>query len=220
MPNEFVARNGIIGLKDSVISGSLTVTEVVVNNNNTAPGYIYIDGSQASKNRYSISNQINGISNTGLQLRNETLNTSLLYFVASGAATFSSSVTTGGSLTIPAGFSYRGGTVDMLASDGSAVYLKTGTILYIQNGATTVATISTTGEATFSSSVQAGGGTTNASAILQADSTTKGFLPPRMTTTQRTSIATPAEGLIVFQTDGTIGLYVYANSTWRTLAMV
>ena len=27
MPNEFVARNGIIGLKDSVISGSLTVTQ-------------------------------------------------------------------------------------------------------------------------------------------------------------------------------------------------
>jgi hypothetical protein len=32
----------------------------------------------------------------------------------------------------------------------------------------------------------------NASAILQADSTTKGFLPPRMTTTQRDAIATPA----------------------------
>jgi hypothetical protein len=60
----------------------------------------------------------------------------------------------------------------------------------------------------------------NASAILQADSTTKGFLPPRMTLAQRTAIATPAEGLIVFQTDGTIGLYVYANATWRSLTMV
>ncbi len=62
--------------------------------------------------------------------------------------------------------------------------------------------------------------TANASALLQVDSTTKGFLPPRMTAAQRAAIATPAEGLVVFQTDGTIGLYVYANATWRTLAMV
>jgi hypothetical protein len=62
--------------------------------------------------------------------------------------------------------------------------------------------------------------TANASALLQVDSTTQGFLPPRMTAAQRTAISTPAEGLVVFQTDGTIGLYVYANATWRTLAMV
>jgi hypothetical protein len=40
----------------------------------------------------------------------------------------------------------------------------------------------------------------NASAILQADSTTKGFLPPRMTTTQINAIASPAEGLTVYNT--------------------
>jgi hypothetical protein len=40
-----------------------------------------------------------------------------------------------------------------------------------------------------------------ASAILQADSTTKGFLPPRMTTTQKNAIATPAAGLVVYDTD-------------------
>ena len=62
--------------------------------------------------------------------------------------------------------------------------------------------------------------TADASALLQIDSTTKGFLPPRMTAAQRAAISTPAEGLIVYQTDGTIGLYVYANATWRTLAMV
>jgi hypothetical protein len=65
-----------------------------------------------------------------------------------------------------------------------------------------------------------GASTIVASARLQVDSTTQGFLPPRMTATQRAAISTPAEGLVVFQTDGTIGLYVYANATWRTLAMV
>jgi hypothetical protein len=52
------------------------------------------------------------------------------------------------------------------------------------------------------------------------DSTTQGFLPPRMTAAQRTAIASPAEGLIVFQTDSVIGLYIYANATWRTLGMI
>ncbi len=54
----------------------------------------------------------------------------------------------------------------------------------------------------------------NASAILQADSTTKGFLPPRMTNAQRTSIAGPAIGLMVYCTDTTEGLYIYKSTGW------
>jgi predicted heme/steroid binding protein len=60
----------------------------------------------------------------------------------------------------------------------------------------------------------------NASALFQMDSTTKGFLPPRMTAAQRAAISVPAQGLIVYQTDGVIGLYIYANSVWRTLGMI
>ncbi len=60
----------------------------------------------------------------------------------------------------------------------------------------------------------------NASALFQIDSTTKGFLPPRMTAAQRAAISVPAQGLIVYQTDGVIGLYIYANSVWRTLGMI
>lgn len=59
-------------------------------------------------------------------------------------------------------------------------------------------------------------GTTSpsASAILQADSTTKGFLPPRMTNAQRTAISSPAVGLIVYCTDMVEGLYVYKSTGW------
>ena len=39
-----------------------------------------------------------------------------------------------------------------------------------------------------------------ASAILQASSTTQGFLPPRMTNAQMLAIATPAAGLVVYDT--------------------
>ena len=39
-----------------------------------------------------------------------------------------------------------------------------------------------------------------ASAIVQCDSTTRGFLPPRMTDAQARAIATPADGLVVYNT--------------------
>jgi hypothetical protein len=58
------------------------------------------------------------------------------------------------------------------------------------------------------------------SAILHITSTTKGFLPPRMTTTQRTAISSPAEGLIVVQTDGTQGLYLYIGAAWHSITML
>ena len=59
----------------------------------------------------------------------------------------------------------------------------------------------------------------NASAMVQIDSTTQGFLPPRMTSAQRTAIATPAVGLVVYQTDGGVaeGLYVYKSTGWSLL---
>lgn len=67
-------------------------------------------------------------------------------------------------------------------------------------------------EVTFAG-VYVGTGSKNASATLQADSTTKGFLPPRMTTTQRDAVSTPATGLEVFDT--TAGYpAVYNGSAW------
>ena len=61
---------------------------------------------------------------------------------------------------------------------------------------------------------------TSASAILDIQSTTKGFLPPRMTAAQKNAIASPAAGLIIYQTDGTIGLYLYDGTIWRAITMV
>jgi hypothetical protein len=60
----------------------------------------------------------------------------------------------------------------------------------------------------------------NASAQLQVDSTVRGFLPPRMTAAQRAAISSPATGLMVYQTDGTEGVYVYSGGAWKSLTMV
>ena len=63
---------------------------------------------------------------------------------------------------------------------------------------------------------QTGIGTTtpHASAKLDVSATNKGFLPPRMTSTQRAAISNPAVGLMVYQTDGTSGLYYYSGTSW------
>jgi hypothetical protein len=61
-----------------------------------------------------------------------------------------------------------------------------------------------------------GTSTPNASSRLDITSTTQGFLPPRMTTTQKNAIATPATGLVVYDT--TLNkLAVYTGAAWETV---
>jgi hypothetical protein len=62
----------------------------------------------------------------------------------------------------------------------------------------------------------------DSSAMLDIASTTKGLLPPRMTTAQKDLISGPATGLVVYQTDSTAGLYCNngtpASPNWQLLA--
>jgi hypothetical protein len=114
-----------------------------------------------------------------------------------------------------------------------------GTILFLNNSAATIAAATDTGSAlTLLQFRSAGvhftdlntngilieesgnyGGLANSSAILQANSITKGFLPPRMTTTQKNAIATPASGLVVYDT--TLGkLCVRGAAAWETITSI
>jgi len=66
-------------------------------------------------------------------------------------------------------------------------------------------------------------GTSNpdASAILQLNSKTKGFLPPVMSSTERDNINSPATGLMIYCTDGiNPGIQFYDGANWHTLAIV
>ena len=62
---------------------------------------------------------------------------------------------------------------------------------------------------------QTGIGTTtpDVSAKLDISSTTKGLLVPRMTATEKGAIATPAKGLLIYQTDGEAGFYVNTGTS-------
>jgi hypothetical protein len=54
------------------------------------------------------------------------------------------------------------------------------------------------------------------SAILNVESTTKGFLPPRVTTIQKNAISGPVAGLMVYDTDLARPCF-FNGATWITL---
>jgi len=63
----------------------------------------------------------------------------------------------------------------------------------------------------------------DASAALDVTSTSQGMLVPRMSKAQRDAInqingtSTPANGLLIYQTDNTPGFYFYNGSSWTSL---
>lgn len=80
-----------------------------------------------------------------------------------------------------------------------------------------IATLSAT---SFGQEMAIGVGTTtpDPSSILDVDSTTKGFLPPRMTEVQMNAITLPAEGLMVYCTDcAPKCFYVYDGTDFISL---
>jgi hypothetical protein len=70
----------------------------------------------------------------------------------------------------------------------------------------------------FEGNISIGTDTPTSSAKFQIDSTNQGFLPPRMTQTERLAIGSPAEGLIVYDTTNS-ALGVYSGGGWRKLSM-
>lgn len=60
------------------------------------------------------------------------------------------------------------------------------------------------------------GGALATSAALAVTSTTQGFLPPRMTSTQRDAIASPAAGLCIYNTTSN-KLNFYNGSAWEVV---
>jgi hypothetical protein len=99
----------------------------------------------------------------------------------------------------------RSSTATRTGSAGSDYYLDLGNIV-VRNGNGTAASTMSIGKSTVSV----------ASSIFELVSTTKGFLPPRMTTTEKNAIATPAAGLVVY--DSTLNkLCVRTASAWETI---
>lgn len=73
---------------------------------------------------------------------------------------------------------------------------------------------------TFPTTGSAGIGTTDPtpSSILDMVSTSKGLLVPRMTKVQRDAIASPAVGLLIYQTNVNPGFFYFNGSSWTAIS--
>jgi hypothetical protein len=117
------------------------------------------------------------------------------------------------------------GTEDITISTIADAGTLTGTILkstVIGSSLTSVGTIAslTTGAITNSGKLIVGASSAaSASAVLEASSTTQGFLPPRMTYYQRTQIASPIAGLTIWCSNcGASGeMQVFNGGTWTNM---
>jgi hypothetical protein len=98
----------------------------------------------------------------------------------------------------------------------------TGTTIKSTVTGSSLTSVGTLTNATINGKVIVGASTSaSTSAVLEVNSTTQGFLPPRMTMAQRNAINTPASGLVVWCNNcGAAGeLQVYSeNATWTNLS--
>src|SRR6476660_5281251 len=71
----------------------------------------------------------------------------------------------------------------------------------------------------FPSTGSAGIGTVtpDVSSALEIKSTTQGLLISRMTLAQRNAIASPATGLMIYQTNNTPGFYYFSGTAWTAV---
>lgn len=166
---------------------------------NVTPGFYYYDGSKWQRiiNQQpdaTISFNQNTPTTAGVVFTPNTQNSSDYIYVSS---TNNSQWTYNGSAyvtyTPPASTPWMlsGGTTDAGSNKSDAVY-RTGSVGI---GSTT---------------------TPNASAQLDVNSTTKGFLPPRMTSTERNAITSPADGLVIYNTTNN-RLEIRSSAAWLTL---
>ena len=124
--------------------------------------------------------------------------------VFNGSATFNSNVNLNGTTTAA---NLIASNLNLGFSPGSVVFQ--GANGLAQDNANLFYTAST-------SQLSLGTTTPNASALLELDSTNKGFLAPRLTQAQRDAIANPAAGLLVFNTDSN-EYEVYNGTSWAAL---
>jgi uncharacterized protein (TIGR02145 family) len=84
------------------------------------------------------------------------------------------------------------------------------------NNATTVTAPATALSQIPGIAINTDGSTPHTSAMLDVSSTSKGFLPPRMTNAQKSALAMPLAGMIIWCSDcGTLGeLQIYNGTSW------
>jgi len=210
---------GILHVKTTTAN---TNSSIIFGNNATATILAATDTGSALTQLQFRASSYNFTDTAGMRIASNgygTVVTAMLQVVGSGSTSATTSLlvqNSAGSTSIQA-FDDRtvnlgGNSVLRLRNNDSIqMFATNGYEVHIGNGSTNYLSVTSAG-----THIKTGSGAPVASAILDVDSTTKGFLPPRMTTTQKNAIATPAAGLVVYDST-TNKLQCYNGSTWNDL---
>jgi len=164
-----------------------------------------------------ISITANGVGGTGdITLSAFQGTTGNLVLKSGGAATagqFGGNIVLTSSITGPGNAANQTGSITLTTNDSLG---SSGNISITATTPANGGNIYLTGSGTSHGQIGVGTSSPDASASVDITSTTRGLLPPRMTSTQRNAVASPAEGLIVYDTT-LHQLWEYQNGTWTAV---
>jgi len=226
--------NTTTGSQNSFLGGQAGFTNST-GSDNTASGYQSLfsnttGGQNTAIGRQALFSNTTASSNIGVGYRASfsnttgTLNISIGYLAHTNNASGSSNViigdnagfndTTGSNNTIVGGnttaLALNGSNNTIIGASQSGFSSSTANIISISDGAGNRGFYGDGSAGNYS----IGSTTTNASAVLSLTSTTKGWLAPRMTTTQQNAISSPATGLLIYNTDS-LNFVQYNSTAWR-----
>jgi len=174
---------------------------LIFTNNNVVAQRVHKDGVQIGVTSGSIISKLH-IKGSG------TTSATTALLVQNSAGTNALTVRDDGVVVL--GVSMSGGNISTnFLSSGGLIIGNSNPRLYQSNATNANLSVNFTGIVASTS----GYSSSTASAVLEATSTTQGFLPPRMTTTQKNAISSPASGLQVYDTDLNQMSY-YNGSSW------
>ena len=231
-------------LNSTVINSSLTSVGTLSNLTVTNSINGSITGNAATATKLATSRNINGVAFDGTSNITITADAGTLTGTSLKSTITSSSLTSVGTLSnltvinpISGSISGNAATATKLATsrningiafDGTgditiaaSAGTLTGTSLNATVTGSSLTSVGVLNNATINGKVIVGASAeASSSAILEASSTTQGFLPPRMTIAQRLAITNPAQGLMIYCTNcGTYGEPQYYNgNSWMNFA--
>lgn len=222
----FICKDNTVSSNTHYIQGMVAEVDSYVDTGITNSGYLQgvnigayqrLNGTVSRMDGINMSVGIYGAAGADLTATVTTINGISLVLYNRASATISTAK--GMDITLPTTGTVTSSYGININANSLAVTNKFGLYIGAMSGGVTnnYAIYANGGQSYFAGQIGLGQTTPNAAALLHMTSTTQGFLPPVMTTTQKAAISSPPEGLQVY--DSTLhAKCTYNGSTWKTSA--